>query len=38
MGMEDKLFSDNDKSEDPGSSREGYGFLKNGKIPETRLL
>lgn len=32
MGIEDKVFSDNDKSEDSsGSSREGYDFLEDGK-------
>lgn len=31
MGMEDKVFSDNGKSEDPtGNSREGYDFLEEG--------
>lgn len=32
MGMEDTVFSDNDKSKDPtGSSRERYDFLEDGK-------
>jgi len=31
LGMEDKVFSDNDKSEDPtGNNREGYDFLEDG--------
>lgn len=31
LGMEDKVFSDNDRSEDPtGNNREGYDFLEDG--------
>ena len=32
-GWEDKLFSDNDKSEHPESSREGCDFPEDGKNP-----
>lgn len=32
MGMEDKVYSDNNKSKDStGSSRESYDFLEDGK-------
>lgn len=32
VGTDDKVFSDNDKLQDPRSSREGSDFLEDGKV------
>lgn len=36
VGTDDKVFSDNDKSWDPRSSREGSDFLEDGKVPRDK--